>query len=280
MGKRSVIVLAILVVACAVGITWLALREREPVYKGKPLSEWLHGYDFKMSSDPPDVRGADEAVKAVGTNVIPTLLRLLDQRESRLDRLWTYLRASIGLITQSKNQAKNSLKNNIVVEMPDAFHALGSNGASAVPRLLEIYRSNPSPNVKLLAIASIQQIGPAAQAATPVLIKIATQPDTNGFMVRYQAVYALANIADGEVSVPALIKCLGDGDGAVRDAAATSLSFLGTNARPAVPALIKLVKESDNIPQVKMSAQIALGKIDPAAATNAGVSVLLLVDPK
>src|SRR5579862_4427139 len=99
MGKWSVTVLAVLVVACAIGIVWPVFRNREPVYKGKPLSEWLHGYRWELSATTETQarkKQADEAVKAAGPKAIPTLLRLLDHRESKLERLWTYLKARIG----------------------------------------------------------------------------------------------------------------------------------------------------------------------------------------
>ena len=50
-------------------IVWQVLRQREPVYQAKPLSVWLQSYS--PDSDSPEV---DDAVRTMGTNVIPTLL--------------------------------------------------------------------------------------------------------------------------------------------------------------------------------------------------------------
>jgi HEAT repeat protein len=135
--------------------------------------------------------------------------------------------------------------------------------------------------VKVYALSSLQQIGPAARAATPLLIEIVTHPRTNGYMVRYLACRALLDVnPDSALSVPAFIKCLEDRHELVRAGAADCLGFLGTNARPAIPALLQLVEASGNDPQVRFSAQMALGKIGPAAATNAFVSASIHVDER
>ena len=45
MRKGVQIALAVLLVATAGVIVWQGLREREPIYQGKPLSVWLQRYN-------------------------------------------------------------------------------------------------------------------------------------------------------------------------------------------------------------------------------------------
>jgi hypothetical protein len=65
----------------------VSLRPSEPVYRGKPLTQWL-----APSLSNPD-RGAtewgarsleaDEAVRHVGTNAVPTLLRIPMEHQAK-----------------------------------------------------------------------------------------------------------------------------------------------------------------------------------------------------
>ena len=59
--------------------------EREPVYRGKPLSVWLQRYiqggSYIGFWPEPE---ADEAIRQIGTNAIPTLLLMLREHDSKL----------------------------------------------------------------------------------------------------------------------------------------------------------------------------------------------------
>jgi hypothetical protein len=87
---RRFILIAILV--AAILLTWLvisALPPKEPSYKGRTLSQWLLPYSIDMGrdsiEDPERVRlraEATEAMHAIGTNAIPTLLTWLQSKDS------------------------------------------------------------------------------------------------------------------------------------------------------------------------------------------------------
>src|SRR5215469_11736120 len=62
------------------GLAWEVLRTKdppEPVYQGKRLGEWLAGYNGPSPE-------TDEVVRRLGTNAIPTLLRMLRAKDSQL----------------------------------------------------------------------------------------------------------------------------------------------------------------------------------------------------
>jgi hypothetical protein len=75
-----------LIVAILGVIAWLALREPpEPTYQGKPLSAWLEGYVssgriryVERDSD------TDEAIRQIGANAIPVVLRMLRESDSQV----------------------------------------------------------------------------------------------------------------------------------------------------------------------------------------------------
>jgi len=82
MRKRVQIALAFLLVAIAGVIAWQVLHLREPAYQGKRLSVWLQNYS--PDGDSPEV---DDAVRTMGTNVIPTLLGMLRAEDSKLRQI-------------------------------------------------------------------------------------------------------------------------------------------------------------------------------------------------
>jgi HEAT repeat protein len=69
--------------------------------------------------------------------------------------------------------------------------------------------------------------------------------------------------------VPALTEALRDDSGYVRRDAALALAKFGAEAREAVPPLTLALKDKDQ--SVRAAAGAALKKIDPAAATKAGI---------
>jgi HEAT repeat protein len=75
--------------------------------------------------------------------------------------------------------------------------------------------------------------------------------------------------AKPELSVPALIGSLRDPVDEVRWTSASSLETFGTDAKSAVPALLKAF--GDPCPGVREDAGYALQKIDPEAAAKVGV---------
>ncbi len=241
MRRKQVVVASLFLSAIVIsGVVFFFLQStREPVYQGKSLSVWLKGYDnieelFKMNGA--KLHELDKVVSQVGTNAIPTLLRLLREKNSN-----------------GHEEASN------------AFRVLGAKAKDAVPALIKIYEQNPSARVDVLY--SLGCIGPAAEGAVPWLLQRLT--DTNG-KERSWIVEALGQIhAQSALVVPVLINCLDDSNSKVRVDAALALGEYGTDAKPAVPALIDLLNDKGK--GVRNSAALALKMIDPEAAVKAGL---------
>jgi hypothetical protein len=71
--------LAVLLIAILAGASWAIFHEREPVYRGHTLRYWLHQYN---TPDTDRFRPADEAIRSIGTNALPSLLSDLKWSES------------------------------------------------------------------------------------------------------------------------------------------------------------------------------------------------------
>ncbi|UCG67572.1 MAG: HEAT repeat domain-containing protein, partial [Deltaproteobacteria bacterium] len=82
--------------------------------------------------------------------------------------------------------------------------------------------------------------------------------------VRISAAVALGKIgSEAKEAVPSLIKALGDSDPGMRYRAAEALGKIGSEAKEAVPALLKAL--GDNEPEVYMVADSAIAEIVPEA---------------
>lgn len=261
MRKRSRILFALAVVAVVGAIAWLALRPKvqEPVYGGKPLSVWLESYN---SSDTVALEQLHEAIRHIGTNTIPLLLRRLQAKDSPL---------MLKLVALARKQHIFPVKFTEAEILQEqacfGFVALGEDGRDAVPELIKIYNKRGSSNTVYSVTLALAYIGPEAKQAVPSLLRSLDEADD---AERAAAALALGNIrADPQLVVPALMKCLTDKEGLDNQSAIYALSRFGADAKAAVPLLIKLLNDSDQY--VRDAAKDALKAIDPEAAAKAGV---------
>lgn len=239
-------------------VAWLAVRAREPepVYQGKSLSEWVTNYNGNF------VRWEDmtEAVRQMGTNAIPTLLRKMRARDTRLKDQLIALARKQHVIKVSHTPA--SVLNE---EGERGFLALGADGRDAVPALAELYQWNSSnPKLRCSLAKVLGGMGPAAKQAVPALIQ--GLGDTNNAACA-SAIIALGRIhSEPGLAVPALVKCLGRQDGYIPLRVAYTLAEFGADAKPAIPALVQLLQGSDE--NVRTAVQIAVKRIDPEAGVK------------
>jgi HEAT repeat protein len=258
MGKKHLILLASFLVAVVGVMVWVAIRSTEPAYRGKRLSEWLLSYDPRVVALNKDE--ADEAIRHIGTDAMPTLLTMLRSKDAPLG-------AAAIKWAEQKNLIWVSLADERTVEAARGFEALGSTAKDAVPALIEIYRARISLESQSATAYALGSIGPSAKMAIPQLLQGLTS--SNG-IVRQAAVRSLGQIhSQPEQCVPALIRALNDPDRVAQFEAAKALSIFGSNATAAVPALISSFKTNKHI---RKTAAAALKAIDADAAARAGVN--------
>src|ERR1044071_8506973 len=203
MRQRVRIALAVLLVAMAGVIAWPMLREREPVYQGKPFSFWLDRYCWNFGAESADGvkerKEADAAVRNIGTNGLPILLRMIKAGNSSWkDKANELLR----------KQPLTSFQFNEDYDYRAAvqgFILLGADATPAVPTLIELL-ANSEPDVRVAAASALGAIKPEPEQAVLALVRCIT--DTNEW-VCYYAIYAIGDIhRKPELAVPALIRNL------------------------------------------------------------------------
>jgi len=277
MRKRVYVPVAFLLVAIVGVITWQVLHEheREPVYQGKRLSAWLREYRSALNVIDGDREEAGKtarnAIQAIGTNAIPTLVRMLGKKDSfvvsKLLALWNRHFSSLPRWARYPGWLRHqaAFLNNYAEH---GFEILGADAQQAVPALIALYEQNVSPYSQVATSRALIAIGPAAQRmAIPSFLRAAASSNAPA---RNVAVQALSGVdAEQRQVVPALTAALSDTNFVIRMVAASGLGRFGTNAEQAVPALVLML--SDPSPQVRPEATNALKRIDPEAAARAGV---------
>jgi HEAT repeat protein len=147
-----------------------------------------------------------------------------------------------------------------------AIGRIGPNALPAVPTLIRVIL-NKSENrlVRPAATKALGEIGPDAREAIPALKECLKDSD---YSVRAEAAYALWRIDQNmELVVPAAIEILNnDKDFLAQRRVVGFVGELGNKAKPAVPALIKVMeKEVDSF---RPHVIAAIQKIDPEAAAK------------
>ena len=283
MKKRVYIVLAVLLVMLAGVSAWLGLRQREPEYQGRPLSQWLDAYNQSKSMD--KTAPISEAIRAMGTNSLPFLLAHIKHLDSPLKVKLCALLGRQRILKLPFYGADPYRSTSIL-----ALSALGSQAATLCP---ELSRVAQNPDTSWWGMLSLLAIGTNSM---PYLVAVCQ--NTN-LQTRTHAVLMMSMVANmprpgfswGWMKAPVngrpllmlgwavtgadvrgMAALLDHPDAAVRRAAAEALGRFGppyTNElNSAVPALMKAMKDAD--PEMRVAARETLKKIDPKAAANAG----------
>ena len=259
MNKRRYLLLGLLFLVIALAVKWSISCLYEPVYKGQRLGLWLKGYSSGHSLE------ADEAVRQMGTNCLPLLLRRLGARP----RGWTNQFAlPLPLFDARVVEARRA-------QAAQAFEVLGEGAWPAVPALIEIYQQNLATAPGRAAARALCATGAPATNAVPFLLRGATNADP---AARVVAVGTLSQIHSApEQVVPVLIGALNDPDQEVRNMAAFTLACYRKEAKPAIPALLGKLK--DPYWQVRGNAILALAEAQAPVALALPALTTALQDP-
>ena len=287
-GRRTwLTLLSLAVLACVVVLAWP--RDKEPVYDGRKLSEWLRLGTLK----PADQRTRD-AVRAIGTNALPYLLhaityepspvrRKLVAAEIRFPKTARFLHPLQRIVDGSGGMR--------AIEAGFGFEVLGAEAAAAVAELSGLANGTNSvianramgalanigePGIPSLVailtntnhayrgsaayyVGRLRRLGPGAKPAVPALLQCVGGRDR---VLAEASLESLGTLAlEPAVCVPVLTNQLQNADFSLRITAVRSLGMFRGQAHPAVPALEALLSDSNLI--IREEATNALHSIDP-----------------
>jgi hypothetical protein len=217
--------------ACGLAILCASVAtaaDREPSYNGRLLSEWLadqyasSGVTVAGAPNPPK-----EAVRAMGTNAIPTLLK------------WISYEGPAPEPSVPEWRRHPLSRKELAESTMSAFGFLGPVACPAIPELSRLARTSSDPKRAERCAVSLAAIGPEA---IPSLISLATSGPPSA---RYAGAFGLEYFArrpEGVQTLPTLIACLADTNTQVAGSAQLSLIYMG----PAVtmPALTNALHSS------------------------------------
>jgi HEAT repeat protein len=229
-SRRTVSVSLIFATACV--IVAILLARKEPSYCGYPLSNWVKLLsDINEQDFGPDCTQdkAPDAIVAIGTNALPFLVEWLKYEGGATPvrdvvykgvQKFPILQKIHGLEEWAWKDSKMVRSAGALI----AFRILGSTGAPAIPELLKMARQNPEGASIGPQFEAVEALAYTGEAALPALLSIATNK---------------------------AIKFTG------RSTAARGIGSLGTNAAPAIPALLEMLDD----PFVSADAAEALASI-------------------
>ena len=202
MNKRRRLLLRLTLALGLVGLTIYFIPAHEPSQNGKRLSEWL---DVLVASN--GEPAAVAAVRAIGTNAVPHLLRRFSFRYSRRrEAFYTEMSRLLHGTLHLKKQP---------IYDPTAIRFIG-------------------------ALRGFEALGPIASNAVPHLRKLLDTPGATG----QGAGIAMSYI--GPRALPALIDGLANDSPVVRYHALRGVAPLGTNAAAALPALLNCLNDTNS----------------------------------
>lgn len=265
--KETALSCAALLIAILVGA--LLFQPGEPEHEGRPLSHWLADLGMPNAQK----RGeAEAAVKAMGADIVPHLIRRLDERDSSLGRRFSRL-ASKAPFVESKPPVYEVhfqaawacwlLDDKAHAAAPALVALLDQPNASfPVPQLVAKYLGEEAVqplldalphatfSTKTSIINALGSLRRAARPALPELLKLTTTRDRS---LQQCAEDAILQIADEPAKLmPLLIRRLKGRPGRRRIDAIHRVGQIGAHAKDAVPALLK-IHDSDNSDEKQMA---------------------------
>jgi HEAT repeat protein len=233
-------------------------RAAEPMYEGRTASSWLDDFAYGRYPDMDKHRRATVAIRALGTEVLPSLTERL--------KVPVPLPENLSECDDDYQRVSQTLS---------AFTALGPAAAPAIPALierlspaLESARSSLTEVGEVLgnrratfAALALREIG--EKSLEPLIVALSSEK----IEIRFGAAMALGNFKrHAQRAVPALIGTLKDQEPDVRWRAARSLGDLRSSADLAVPALAKLLRDDPGV-NVRCYAIFALQEFGKEAQT-------------
>jgi hypothetical protein len=275
-------------------IVFFARTSEEPMHRGKPLSHWV------AKAYPPggtEQALAELAIKAIGTNSIPLLIRYVNATNAKWKKKVHEIAGNYFAIKYDYTHAEE-----FHARALQAFQILGKEGRSAIPPLIESF-DNRADNMEIVAWALTgigeESIGPVCAAlrskstrrrngavralghlvqskktgtgSEQVMEKLADILNSNDSEWKAEALYALGSFQDRAKSLlPTFTRLASETDYRVSDAAIRAILSVGPD-EASIPILTKALLHQDHV--VRRRAAEHLGKF----GTEAKIAVTALL---
>lgn len=275
-----------MVLAAVGGIGWLLVssHEAEPVYQGRKLRAWLE--DASEFTQTGAQRQAMDAIRTIGTNALPSLIRMMRSKDSPLKLAILKLAGKQRLVELDFERASD-----LHILAAYGCSILRSKARPAIPVLVTLLQEE---EYCLVVPTALVSIGPDGVLA---LTGALTNVNAN---VRHNIAAALADIRirrtltnatpeqivtldqEAKIAVPALLKLLRNKADPARGQAALTLGVLGVQAVIVVPELIATLQDANNSDEgvsAAIAAASALGRFGHEAKDAVPALVMAMKNP-
>ncbi|MGZ4964653.1 MAG: hypothetical protein ACXWKG_10980 [Limisphaerales bacterium] len=210
--------------------------EPEPIYNGHTLSEWIS--DCAPEDGPLNVRDAAttegaRALRAMTPQIFPTLIRWISYERSpslaTMQDIVCAIAERIG--AGEKCYALVQRRHNRMVAAFEAFDALGTNAAPAIPQLSKMVMDANHPAAADHALQAMASMG---EKGTDSILSLLHNPN-NPNLSATLASLTLCSDRSSDVIREQIKPFLTNHDGQIRAAATNALEELAMLPQPAVP---------------------------------------------
>jgi HEAT repeat protein len=247
----------------------------EPTYEGKTVGVWVECLKNARNDD--ERRAAADAISGFGRDAEPavaSLLPLLDDRSEKFRSIVAMILCRIGpaarfavpsLAKALKDRTAHNPKEYIAI-----LGAIGPAASKAVPVLVDMLGNSETREAVVRALCSI---GPGASKSIPAIARALQEmlsQTGEGKNSDCTIVYELAKL--GTDAVPLLVEYLNNKNRCVQSWSTKALATMGKEAKIAVPALTKILKDRNL--KLRIDAASALWRIEQ---NRTGIPVLALL---
>jgi HEAT repeat protein len=223
-----------------------------------------------------DDREAEKAVRAIGTNALPFLLDWISRGrppwKENLGRAIRKVYGGLGYGPLGGFYRREEIRGSRAL---GAFAMLGETARPAVP---ELTRRLQDPKFEVW-YSAMQALGRVGKDGVPPLAEALTN-QANPFRFRYCALWGLeAAGTNASPAIPAIVKCLDDKDSRIGGNSAMLLGGIGLQPELVVPALTNCLRSSDQ--NLRWAAVEALGRFGQRASPAVSLlrDIILEADP-
>lgn len=243
----------------AVCVVWVECRsDVPPTIHGRRLDDWLGVYRETYTpigtAFSSEHIAAQKAIRGLGTNALPTLLRMLRAKDTSVA---TAAEAACARLHLKPPWKPGWVKRS---EAVCGFKILGEEAAPAASVLASALAGPLSAGSRYSFLNAVSALGPAAKEASPSVVAALKHPDGS---VRVAAVSALGRLhIDPGTTLAALAGVINDPVPVVRSRAIREIGRLGADATGLVEQLRGLT--NDPVRYVRLDAVAALEAIEQA----------------
>jgi hypothetical protein len=250
MRRRLRIALAVCLLSLGGVIAWQVLSPGEPVYQGKSLGDWIKLLDYGGGHR---YRTGVYALRQMGTNSLPALIRYLSYRDPAWKTALTRLKARSRLFSLEDSETDWHCR---------AAKACAELGAQAEPAFPAMAAAAGDPGASDVVVRSLVRLLPKSAHVLTNLLTTGNQETRRAVAEHFREGFSYPELATA--TLIALTNALSDPDIKVQAAVVTSLGSSSTQTNLTLPVLAQVSTNTSFPPRLRQLAVTALRGATPA----------------